>query len=510
MLTDVSAVLGLPYIQPAQAQKHVTHNEALAMLDLLVQPVVASRQAGQPPEDPLPGTRHIVPAGATGEFAGQEGRIALWDSGGWSFLSPRPGWRAEVLDEGCAVVFDGMRWLGPDEQVQRAAGLGIATPADAVNRLAVAAPATLLTHAGEGHQLKVNKAAPSDTASLLFQTGWSGRAEMGLAGEDDFSVKTSADGDSFRTALRIPAGTGRVEAPAGLGVAAGSAAVPGIAFLDGGDAGLFSPAPGEIGLAAGGAQRAGLSASALAVNVPVTGTAVTQTPRDRTAGRLVKVGDYGLGGAQPLGGPTSLQALELPPGNYSYMTGGALTGGPESATRAHALQVVEISSSTTGSTRRRMYVSARVAPSMSDCRVWIGFNTAADPIAWMPLPVGAFLVGTVSQAGGLPTGAAMERGANANGEYVRFADGTQICQRIFDPVACTTAIGSVFMHADLIPWTYPAAFAAPPTVSGGAGSAGRWIGVSDSGVSGGSFRVLSAALNADERSPRLTAIGRWY
>lgn len=37
------------------------------------------------------------------------------------------------------------------------------------------------------------------------------------------------------------------------------------------------------------------------------------------------------------------------------------------------------------------------------------------------------LVGTVSESGGVPTGAVVERGSNANGEYVRFADGTQIC-----------------------------------------------------------------------------------
>jgi len=37
------------------------------------------------------------------------------------------------------------------------------------------------------------------------------------------------------------------------------------------------------------------------------------------------------------------------------------------------------------------------------------------------------LLGTVSQSGGNPTGAVIEAGSNANGDYVRFADGTQIC-----------------------------------------------------------------------------------
>ena len=75
------------------------------------------------------------------------------------------------------------------------------------NRLAVSAPATLLTHAGNGHQLKLNKAASGDTASLLYQTNWSGRAEMGLTGDDHFRLKVSADGAAWTDALTVDAGT---------------------------------------------------------------------------------------------------------------------------------------------------------------------------------------------------------------------------------------------------------------------------------------------------------------
>jgi hypothetical protein len=50
-----------------------------------------------------------------------------------------------------------------------------------VNRLSVASPATLLfSHAGQGHQLKLNKAEASDTGTLLFQTGWSGAPKWAL------------------------------------------------------------------------------------------------------------------------------------------------------------------------------------------------------------------------------------------------------------------------------------------------------------------------------------------
>ncbi|ETU80520.1 hypothetical protein Q094_06066, partial [Pseudomonas aeruginosa PS42] len=58
------------------------------------------------------------------------------------------------------------------------------------------------------------------------------------------------------------------------------------------------------------------------------------------------------------------------------------------------------------------------------------------------------ILGTVSQSGGAPTGAIIERGSNANGEYVRFADGTQICTNsnraiTADPAAFIGAVTSV-------------------------------------------------------------------
>ena len=247
-MSQLSPVLALPYIQAAQAQKHVTHNEALQILDLAVQLAVESRSQSDPPPGPATGTRHIVPPGAAGAWAGQAGRVALHDDGDWRFADPVPGWRAHVLDEGATVVFDGTGWVVPDLGAARADRLGINATADDVNRLTVASPATLLNHDGAGHQLKINKDSATDTASLLFQTGFSGRAEMGTTGGDDFSVKVSPDGASWHDALVADRNSGQVALPNGLGVT------------------------GQI-----------------------TGTAVTQGPADTTAGRLLKVGDYGWG-----------------------------------------------------------------------------------------------------------------------------------------------------------------------------------------------------------------------
>jgi hypothetical protein len=93
--------------------------------------------------------------------------------------------------------------------------VGVNATADATNRLSVASPAALFSHEGAGHQLKINKNASGDTASVLFQTGFSGRAEFGLAGDDDFHVKVSPDGSSWHEAIVINRSSGAVRA-AGL------------------------------------------------------------------------------------------------------------------------------------------------------------------------------------------------------------------------------------------------------------------------------------------------------
>jgi hypothetical protein len=168
---------------------------------------------------PAPGARHILPAAAQGAWAGQPaGRLAVFGEEVWTFVAPRPGWLAWVVDVGRLQVFDGTNWIPAQAapSFQNLPQVGIGTAADATNRLAVAGPATLLTHGGAGHQVKVNKATATDTASLLFQSGWSGRAEMGLTGSDDFRIKVSADGATFHDAMAIDRGTGRVELAAPL------------------------------------------------------------------------------------------------------------------------------------------------------------------------------------------------------------------------------------------------------------------------------------------------------
>ncbi len=216
-MSDRSALLSLPYILPSQAQKHVTHNEALRQLDLVVQLSVTERVRTSPPDTPLEGDRYIVGEGANGDWAGHDRNLAFYDSdAGWLFTTPKPGWCAYILAEEVMVAWNGSDWHSIEPDFDNLDGLGVNTSSDAANRLAVASPATLLTHEGAGHQLKINKAEASDTASLVFQTDWGGRAEMGTAGSDAFTIKVSADGGTWHTGLSIDPVDGQITAQQGL------------------------------------------------------------------------------------------------------------------------------------------------------------------------------------------------------------------------------------------------------------------------------------------------------
>jgi hypothetical protein len=222
--------LALPYIAPAQAMKHVTHNEAIRALDGLVQLAVLDRDRQAPPAAPADGDRYIVAAGATGAWAGKAGRVAAYQDGAWAFFTPRAGWVAWIAAEQLLVVHDGSGWgrANTGDTVPR---LGIGTRPDAVNRLAAKGEAVLFScddgTPGQGSvRLKLNKADPAQTASLVFQTGFSGRAEIGTTGADRLAIKTSADGAAWKEAVVVQAdgrvGIGTADPRADLAVAGAS------------------------------------------------------------------------------------------------------------------------------------------------------------------------------------------------------------------------------------------------------------------------------------------------
>ena len=417
-MPETTPNLDLPYILPGQAQKHVTHNEALQILDACVQLCLEAVGTNTPPTAPSEGQVWGIGEVPTGVWTAKARRLAVFANNGWLFVQPEAGWIAWDRESASVRVWQNNMW--ESLPLANLEGLGIGTTYDATNRLSVVAPATLLSHDGAGHQLKINKAAPSDTASLLFQTNWSGRAEMGLSGNDSFGVKVSADGTNWLNALMTVPATGQVSVPSGLLVADGTAAVPGVGFETDPNTGLFRPAADQLGVTAGGTQRVLISATTMQVSVPVTGTAVVQSATDVTSGRLL----------------------------------------------------------TTGAGAAQAYRRANI-------------------------------LGTVTQSAGVPTGALLERGGNANGQYVRYADGTQICWNIPPAQTCTVAIGSMFTNGADLTWTFPAAFSVTPNCMGNGGDLYRSVGgYSSSTVF--TYRIKNPVSATTAVFPHLLAIGRWF
>src|SRR6056297_3421874 len=155
-MSDISPRLSLPFLMPSQAQKHVTHNEALERLDALVQLSVLAFDATQPPASPTQGDIHAIGTGAADAWAGHDGQLGLFTDTGWSFIPPQQGWRAWGVAEAELRVYSGGTWLSVMPPLHNLDGVGIGASWDSTNRLAVASDASLLSHSGAGHQLKVS------------------------------------------------------------------------------------------------------------------------------------------------------------------------------------------------------------------------------------------------------------------------------------------------------------------------------------------------------------------
>lgn len=437
---------------PAQAQKHVTHNEALQLLDALTQLVLAGVDQNQPPPSPVDGGCYGVGAAPVGDWTGQAGKIARRSGAGWQFISPQEGWAAWDLAEQATTIYQAGQWVSGGASTQNLAGLGIQTTSDATNRLAVSSDASLFTHDGTGHQLKINKALASDTASILFQTGWTGHAEFGLAGDNSLSVKVSADGAAWQTAL------------------------------------LADPAAGMLSL-----------------GLPVTGAAVQSGPADAAAGKLLTTGAFGWGAAAAAIASTDIDSI---PASGVYLIDSAALAGSASlpaislAAGDHLVQVQSDSGA-----------QSQIAISQGAGRLAIRTRNGAGWHDWREIVTQGSILGSVSQAAGIPTGAVIERGSNANGSYVRFADGTQICTTAnAGAAACTTANGSVFASS-AGSWTFPAAFvgtAAEISLSGSISTADRWVCASATSTTAATWKQRSATSSSTQIETRLMAVGRWF
>ncbi|TQI75645.1 endosialidase-like protein [Bosea sp. AK1] len=191
--------LGLPFLAAGQAQKHVTHNDALMALDDIVH-LSAKAMVSALPAEAEAGDRVLLLAaaggGAVGDIAEKE------EGGGWRFVPPRPGWVAFLEQDGALKVWSEGAWRPVKSQL--ADSLGINTQAALPARLAVRSSAALFHAAAEESgdcRVAVSRIAVENTASVLFQTGFSGRAEIGLTGSAAFELKLSEDGAAWTSSL---------------------------------------------------------------------------------------------------------------------------------------------------------------------------------------------------------------------------------------------------------------------------------------------------------------------
>jgi hypothetical protein len=82
--TSRSSRFGLPFLFPGQAQKEVYINEAHALVDALLQPVIEG-VSDTPPVYPQDGGCWIVGSTPTGAWAGHASEIACYQAGSWLF-----------------------------------------------------------------------------------------------------------------------------------------------------------------------------------------------------------------------------------------------------------------------------------------------------------------------------------------------------------------------------------------------------------------------------------------
>jgi hypothetical protein len=171
--------IGLPYLDAAQAQKHVTMNEALARLDVIAAGRVETLALTSPPLSPVDGEAHIVPAGATGAWIGRDGEVAVSLNGGWDFIAPWAGWRLWSASDNGSVIFDGTDWLMVAQPLSTGGALSALRHAEIDH--VIAAGATSLTAAFIPDKAIVLGATARVTGAITGAASWS----LGVTGSPD-------------------------------------------------------------------------------------------------------------------------------------------------------------------------------------------------------------------------------------------------------------------------------------------------------------------------------------
>ncbi len=102
----------LPLLAVSQAQKEITHNEALVRVDALLHPLVEDVLATAPVATDVDiGKCWLVAAAPVGEWAGKAGQIAIWIGGGWRFCAAANGMRLRLQSSGTDIIRSDDQWV---------------------------------------------------------------------------------------------------------------------------------------------------------------------------------------------------------------------------------------------------------------------------------------------------------------------------------------------------------------------------------------------------------------
>jgi hypothetical protein len=136
--------LAMPLLYSAQAQKEITHNEALVLLDAMVPGCIRAVASDPVPFDASPGDMWIVGAGPAGAWTGRAGQIAVFTDGGWRFIQPKHGMRLYNRTQGVVMIFDEGDWQAPTAVAAPAGGAVV----DLEGRAALGEILTVLRRSG--------------------------------------------------------------------------------------------------------------------------------------------------------------------------------------------------------------------------------------------------------------------------------------------------------------------------------------------------------------------------
>lgn len=143
-----SVNFGIPFINTGQAYKEGTHNDGVAIVDILLRGTADSIETS-PPATSDGKTVLVVDTGATGAFATFENNIAYWlvDAGSWQFITPVEN---QLLRIGAtSYLFLSGVWVAQPASVLTASGVYTPTPTNVTNLAASTAYALQYSRTGD-------------------------------------------------------------------------------------------------------------------------------------------------------------------------------------------------------------------------------------------------------------------------------------------------------------------------------------------------------------------------